>query len=200
MKRHKGKQRYTHPRILILCEGETEKNYFKAILQDSDYKSRLSAVRVSIYSGKDSSPEKIVNEALKRSEEANNEGNPFKSIWVVFDHDNHPNRHLAYQNALSLGFNIAFSAIAFEQWYLLHFLKSSRAFTNYANLEKEILRHYPNYQKAKQNDFKNLKQKLPAAFMNAEWLRKQIDKPVITNSNPWTDVDILVKMMIKGTF
>ncbi len=202
MRRHIGRRRYTNPRVLILCEGETEKNYFRAIIQDPDYKYALSAVRVSIYSGKDSSPEKVVKEAVNRSKEAIDDGIPFQEIWVVFDHDNHPNRHTAFQNALSLKFNIAFSSIAFEEWFLLHFVKSTRAFSSYPSLEKELLKHYSKYKKAKQNDFENLKKHLHKAVKNAIWLRKQMhDRSIpITDLNPWIDVDVLVQKMISGKF
>jgi len=66
MRRHKREQKYTQPRILIICEGETEEQYFKGILQDADLKKQLSAIRVSVITGKDSSPLKLVKEAIKK--------------------------------------------------------------------------------------------------------------------------------------
>lgn len=202
MKRHKGRQRLTYPRVLILCEGKTEKNYFQAILQEPEYKHELSAVRISVFSGKGSSPEKVVQEAINRRNEAIAEGIPFKEVWLIFDHDNHPNRQKAWNKAILNKLGVAFSAFAFEQWYLLHFIQSTRTFTRYTTLEKELLKYYPTYKKAKQNDFTNLKPYLPKALSNAIWLRgqKKDKESHLTDHNPWTDVDILVQKMISGNF
>lgn len=202
MRRRSRKTRYTNPRVLILCEGKTEKNYFNAILQDKEYQKQLSAVRVSVYSGKNPSPDLLVQEAIKRVKAAKKEGVPFKEIWIIFDHDNHPKRKQAWEEAIKMDFKIGFSAIAFEQWYLLHFIKSTRAYSNENELERALKKYYPNYEKARNNDFTFLKHKLEKAFPNAEWLRKQLgDEDLhITDQNPWTDVDILVKKLINATF
>ncbi|NJN77419.1 MAG: RloB domain-containing protein [Saprospiraceae bacterium] len=115
-------------------------------------------------------------------------------MWLVFDHDNHPHRQTAYEQAINAKFKVAFSAICFETWYLLHFEKSTKSYPNASQLITTLKKHYPNYQKAKQNDFFNLKQNLPEAMENAEWLRKQMenDETDTTNYNPWTDVDLLI--------
>jgi len=77
MKRRNRSKRYTNPRILIICEGETEAYYFKGIMQDADYKTNLASVRVSVFAGRDSGPLKLVEEAIKRGRAAKKEGNPF---------------------------------------------------------------------------------------------------------------------------
>lgn len=200
MKRRKGRQREVRKRILILCEGETEKNYFQAIKEDSEYKQKLLAVHPKVVVAKNPTPEQVVKEALARATEQSKQGNPYDKIWVVFDHDNHPHRQKAYQSAIKTSFGVAFSAIAFETWYLLHFVKSTRAFSKADDLIDELRKHYASYEKAKQNDFAMLKSKLPAAFANARWLRMQGESSKdVTNCNPWTDVDVLVEELIGKT-
>jgi len=202
MRRHNRKKRYTHPRILILCEGETEEKYFKGILQDKDFKVRLSGVRVNIFVSKASDSLRLVKEAIKRRKVAKKEGNSFKEVWVIFDHDNHPNHKDAWNLAHTNQLNIGFSAIAFEQWFLLHFSKSAKAFSTPKLLEKELLKFYPVYRKGQQNDFAFLKDKMEVAFSNANWLRglKIPENILIPDQNPWVDVDFLVKKLITGKF
>ena len=202
MRRHNRPKKYTHPRILILCEGETEEKYFKGIIQDETYKVNLSGVRVTIFTGKNAGPLKLVKEAITRRTEGKKEGNPYKEVWVIFDHDIHPNRKAAWDKAQKNGLKIGFSAIAFEQWFLLHFSKSSKAFETPKQLEKELVKFYSAYKKAQSNHFAFLKNRLSVAFTNAEWLRniKTAENRSITDQNPWIDVDILVAKMISGNF
>lgn len=197
-KRTKGRRRRLKPRILIMCEGETERNYFQAIKESEAYKRNLIAVNPQVIKAKHSAPEMVVNEAIRREKEARKENNPYDAIWVVFDHDHSPNRKKAYDAALKADFKVAFSAICFEIWYLLHFVKTSRNFRNAHELIKELKKHYTAYQKAQNNDFEKLKNNLATAYTNSQWLRKRvkIDNQHITSYQCWTDVDILVKTLI----
>lgn len=190
------RKRLVKQRLLVLCEGETERNYFKAMREDEDFKSKMAATDITILTAKNPTPEQIIKEAIKREKEAKRENNPYQTVWVVFDHDNHAHRKSAYNEATShkLGFKVAFSATCFETWYLLHFVKSAKAFTEASKLIVELKKHYPNYQKARQNDFANLKGFLGEAIKNAKWLRSRVSGygKHITDSNPWTDVDLLI--------
>lgn len=199
MKRRKAKSRKSKKRILILCEGKTEKNYFLAIKQDPEFKQTLSAVNPDVSIAGSPTQMEVVNEAIKRKAKEKQGGNPYEEIWVVFDHDNHKLRRDAYDKALKSGFKVAFSSICFEQWYLLHFKKSGKSYSTPDDLVRALKKEYLNYEKAKQNDFANLKSNLENAFENIVWLRKQseIDGKHITDQNPWTDVDVLVQELIK---
>ena len=198
MKRSRHLMKAVRRRILILCEGQTEKNYFQAIKEDPEFKQQLSAVHPQVMVAKNPSPDLLVKQAIDIARKAKAEGNSYDKIWVVFDHDNHPHRANAYKSAEKEGFGIAFSSIAFETWYLLHFKQVGKPFQNADHLTKEYSLHYPTYQKAKQNDFSFLKDRLPEAMTNAKWLRSQLTEPVkhVTDCNPWTDVDILVEELI----
>lgn len=72
MKRTKPNKnkRASRLRILIMCEGETERNYFQAIKEDPDYKKTLSAVNSQIAVAKNSAPEWVVKEAIAKAEQA----------------------------------------------------------------------------------------------------------------------------------
>ncbi|MEL6944952.1 MAG: RloB family protein [Bacteroidota bacterium] len=198
MKRHKRKKKKLRKNILILCEGLSEKNYFQAIKEDKDYKQALSAIHPQIVAAKSPTPEQVVKEAIKRVKKAEKSGNKYDIVWLVFDHDHHTHRKEAYSKALKSKFSVAYSAIAFEQWYWLHFVKSAKAFPNGEQLKKALLAHYPKYEKAKQNDFAFLKEHLNKGLENAKWLRAQIkeEEKHLTDCNPWTDVDILVRYLL----
>lgn len=199
MKRRKAKRRKSKKRILILCEGKTEKNYFLAIKQDPEYKQALSAVSPEVVAAGSPTQMEVVNEAIKRKAKEKKSGNPYGEVWVVFDHDNHKLRRDAYDKGLKSGFRIAFSSICFEQWYLLHFKKSGKSYSTPDDLIRALKKEYLNYVKAKQNDFANLKGNLEIAFENVLWLRKQsvMEEKHITDLNPWTDVDVLVRELIE---
>lgn len=198
MRRSRGRRREIRKRILILCEGETEKNYFQAIKEDPDYKKALSAIHPQVVAAKSPTPVQVVREAINRAEKASKENNNYDQVWVVFDHDNHAHREAAYREAEKASCRVAFTAIAFEMWYLLHFVRSARPFRNGVEVMTALRTYYPDYEKAKQNDFANLKPHLATAIDNANWLRIQMQQELktITDYNPWTDVDVLVVELI----
>jgi RloB-like protein len=203
MKRRKTKRtvRRTNPHILILCDGLTEKNYFTAIKQDPEYKRSLAALSVDICEAKNRDPLQIVNEAIKRKKKARQEGNAYDHVWVVYDHDNRPARMDAYDLAGSKDIRVAFSSIAYEYWYLLHFKQTAQAFQNANALIKALRKFFPEYQKAGQNDFVLLKDRLPDACNNAAWLKVQTKHFIeegkhLTELNPFTDVDQLVRFLV----
>lgn len=200
MKRKPAKKRRTNPRVLVLVEGETERNYFLAIKQDPDYKKKLAALTVEVKKTKKQASKEMVEQALKMIKGAEREDNAYDSVWLVFDHDNNPKREEAWETVEQAGrkINMAFSAIAFEQWYLLHFKKSGKVFQSAGELIKDLKKYFPEYEKAKQNDFAILKEKLDVAFENTTWLRdqKNDNNIPITDRNPWTDVDTLVDYLL----
>ncbi len=145
-------------------------------------------------------PIQIIEEAIKRKKKELKQNNEYDYIWTVFDHDNRPKLLDAYLQAIKNNIKIAFSSIAFEYWYLLHFKKMAKAFPICKALEKELQKHYPDYKKAAQNDYVLLKNKLETAFENTVWLKKQMQHNIkegkhITELNPYTDVDDLVKFL-----
>jgi hypothetical protein len=197
--RHKRKsnkrKRSVKQRLLILCEGETERNYFLAMREDTDFKQQMAATNIDIVTAKNSTPEQIVKEAVKKNNEAKKDNNPYQKTWLVFDHDNHAHRCAAFDEGINEhDFGVSFSAICFEMWYLLHFVKSAKAFVTADELIKVLKKHYPYYKKAKRNDFSFLKEHLEKAIENAKWLRKNTDKnnKHTTDCNPWVDVDLLI--------
>jgi len=170
--------------------------------EDKDFKKRLGAVSVEVVQSDKSSPSQIVSFAKKKAEEKLKDNIPYDIIWVVFDHDNYPDRKKAYDIAIKEKFKIAFSAICFEEWYLLHFTKSAKNFNDCSALISDLKKYYKDYEKAKKNDYQELKSKIETAKANAVWLRKKVDEIQserhITDKNPWTEIDVLIKDLIEN--
>jgi hypothetical protein len=188
------KTRQFKSKILILCEGLTEKNYFTAMKEDL----RLpKTIGIAIFQSHKVDCKGIVEEAIKK---AKREG--FQEIFVVFDHDNQSRREEAFQLASYKNIKIIFSSICFELWYLFHFKeKSTKAFASESVLEKE-LKKCTGMEKYQKNDFKHysiLKDKLNFALSNAKKVRESVLEcnfgELVCNLNPYTNVDELVHFL-----
>lgn len=53
----------------------------------------------------------------------------YQTGWVVYDHDDHPDRENAAKFAETWGVKVAFSARCFEEWLLMHFERNDTVFT-----------------------------------------------------------------------
>jgi hypothetical protein len=184
------KSRVFKSKVLILCEGLTEKNYFTAMKEDF----RLpKTIGVDVFQSNKVDCKGVVEEAIKK---AKREG--FQEIFVVFDHDNQPKRDEAFKLASNKKIKVIFSSICFETWYLFHFKNSTKAFVSEEELERELKKcaGMENYEK---NDFKHysiLKDKLVSAKSNAKNVRLSVVENnygvEIFNLNPYTNVDELI--------
>ncbi|WP_417942223.1 RloB family protein [Flavobacterium sp. RS13.1] len=179
------KERQFKSKVLILCEGLTEKNYFNAMKEDLGL-TKTIAVNVIDCKGD-------VTDVLKN---AKKEG--FEKIFVVFDHDNFPRRGDVFKLASQKNADVIFSSICFETWYLLHFKNSTKAFTSEAELEKELKKcaGMENYEKNNFKHYSILKDKIVTAKSHAEKSRLTViqnnEGVEVFNLNPFTNVDQLV--------
>ena len=64
-KKDQRKRRSAKKRVLIMCEGDTERNYFYNLKEDVDWKNYLITVDTKVVKAPHSSPDKIVTEAKK---------------------------------------------------------------------------------------------------------------------------------------
>ena len=172
-------------KILILCEGLTEKNYFNALKEDLGLPKTIA---VSIVDCKGD-----VADILKNAKK-----DGFEKIFVVFDHDNFPKRESVFKLATQKNADVIFSSICFEGWFLFHYKNSTKAFTSEAELEKELKKciGMESYEKNNFKHYSILKDKIATAKSNAEKSRvsviKNNDGVEVFNLNPFTNVDELV--------
>lgn len=184
------KAREFKSKVLILCEGLTEKNYFNAMKEDLGLPKTIA---VNVFQSNKVDCKGVVEEAIKKAKREE-----FREIFVVFDHDNQTKRDEAFKLASDKDIKVIFSSICFESWYFYHFKNSTRAFASEEVLEKELKKcaGMENYEK---NDFKHysiLKNKLTIAKSNAENIRLSVIANnyavEVFNLNPYTNVDELV--------
>ncbi|MDR7212328.1 RloB family protein [Flavobacterium piscis] len=184
------KIRNFNSRVLILCEGLTEKNYFNALKEDLGLPKTIA---VNVFQSNKVDCKGVVEEAIKK---ARREG--FEEIFVVFDHDNQTKRDEAFKLAKDKNIKVVFSSICFELWFLFHYKNSTKAFASEAELEKE-LKKCTGMESYEKNNFKHysiLKDKMAAGKSNAERARLSVidnnEGVEVFNLNPFTNVDELV--------
>jgi hypothetical protein len=187
-KRSRGVNSVLH----IFCEGSTEEAYFEA------YKRKIHCAAVVIEHSHHGDPKGLVAEAIKAKE-----GSPANDIfWVVYDAEELSQRNKlrshseAFQAANRNGINIAFSAICFEVWLLLHFIPNPSMFLQPSKAVKELQKYIKNYKKGDLNILTTLLDKLSAARLNAASLaqRQQRNNPDVPmyEYNPYTTVHLLL--------
>lgn len=196
------KSRKLNLKILILCEGQTERNYLLEIKNELP-REKQRGIQIDVEHFKRNDPLNLVNETIRRKQKAKNEGAPYDHIWVVFDHDNLPNRDRAFIKAESNKINIAYSSFNIEFWFLIHFQYSAKPFTNGDDVKNVIRENFiNNYEPGKTRLLPILGNQFEEAENNAERLRrnKQVDIDAgipIWELNPFVTIHELVRFIIE---
>ena len=179
-------------RILILCEGETEYFYAKALQAELPrHLRRTITIEIDYNSRHD--PINLVKEARRRKSKARKEKNPYDSIWLFFDNDNYPNLNLAFDIIHSESFSIAFSSICIEHWFILHFQDCGRAFTDCRKAFSYLKRIWPEYHKTKLKHYMVLRETLNIAIDRAKILKRNSDPDIpVFQRNPYFTIDKLI--------
>lgn len=154
----RGAFRAPRKSVLVVCEGEkTETIYFKAMKVDKSL--GLSSVYVEVR-GKEcqSDPLAVVEFAAVRFRERKQEAMlspskvPFEEVFCVVDDD--PDSNLG--QALDLGsrlksrgmpIHIIVSSPCFDFWFLLHHRFTTKPYRSYGELEPDLKKAMPGYQK-----------------------------------------------------
>jgi hypothetical protein len=185
-------------RGLILCEGETEENYFTGLITKEEYRRKFGSISVEIYKPKDHSPKGLIAEAKIKARTAKKEGDPYDFIWAVFDRDGHESSAQAFNDAITYNppIKIAFSVTCFEYFVLLHFKKSTKAYINCEAVIKELKNFLPEYKKAS-NLFSLLEEYMDEGLRNSQWchdhFRNEIDGgKKLYDCNPYSNIHELV--------
>ncbi|KAA2238545.1 RloB domain-containing protein [Chitinophaga agrisoli] len=135
-------------------------------------------------------PVRYVREAqLWRLERGYDEG------WAVYDKDGHPYHAAAYTLSLVEPLvHIAFTSIAIEHWFLLHFEQNDTPFTK--SKDVPLAKHVTGYtseKKAGTEIFDEIRKTLELATVNAAWLRKStVSELPFYERNPYINIDHLI--------
>ncbi|MFD3703834.1 RloB family protein [Nocardia sp. NPDC058658] len=117
--------------FLILCEGETEKNYFTGM------RSRNGPQLDVNTPGRDHVA--IIEAAIERSQEAKRSGSAYEQVWCVVDTE------LDFQlveriqmKMIGSGVEVALSCPSFEAWLILHIMDCRRPFQSASEAKKRL--------------------------------------------------------------
>jgi len=168
VRRSANRKPYDH--VLIVCEGEkTEPFYFEEMRIHLD----LDSANIKVDGSCDSSPKSVVEYGQELFiKERVNAGN-YDRVFCVFDRDQHETFDYALDKINSINFELknegysegdVFMAIrsipAFEYWFLLHFIPSTKP---YSHLETksvgdqvidDLKTYLPNYEKKQKGIYK----------------------------------------------
>ena len=118
MGRKKRKARELDNKILIVCQGVKEYNYFdkfRVDLADVSLKKANEESAKILPKHCSESPKRVVEYAIKISS-----GKKYRRIWCVFDKDNFDDFEQALNLAKKNNILCAFSNKDFELWFLMH--------------------------------------------------------------------------------
>ncbi len=179
---------------LIVCEGETEQEYFDA----ARIHYALSTAEVIVAENTvGSAPISVVQCAEKKCAERGG----YDKVYCVMDRDGHGSfdqarvaiKTLAGRTRKPLPIEEAVSIPCFEVWVLLHFERADPPFTRCDDVIQRIRdKHMTNYEKADTAVVRQLMQRIDDAVANAEWLE---GRAVTNNHNPFTSVHRVVQYL-----
>ncbi|MDR1775708.1 MAG: RloB family protein [Actinomycetes bacterium] len=175
-------------RILVITEGtKTEPCYLNALLAYL----QITPQRVVVQPSRGSDPITVVDTATEMVKSNKSARNPdYDAIWLVMDTEC-DRVHLpeALDKARAHQYNVAISAPCIEYWFILHFTYTTKYMETYAEVERELRKHYADYSKGNL-DPRVLTERTETAMKNAKLVRQN---QAGTNTDyPKTDVDLLV--------
>ena len=196
--RKENKKRSLKQRILILCEGKTERLYLQGI-KNTLSRAVQRDVEINISQAKSSEPVTFINEILQKRNIAKQEKQPYKEIWMVFDDDNRNLKNI-FQKLEKERIMTAYSSISIEFWFILHFEKTKKQFAKHEDAHKYLLCLKRDYEKTNSDLWKEFETLyLQNAKNNALWLRQQQGNPDMYNvfdCKPYTNIDLLVEKLL----
>ena len=138
----------THNKIeLIVCEGsKTEPAYFEALKR----RFRLYAVQIDVISPSESEPNAVVERAITKRKEMEEDGIPCEKLWCVVDVEIPPHSTLdeAWETASKTDkLELILTNPCIEYWFLLHFKKHTDPFGNNNDVMGALKAVHPSYKK-----------------------------------------------------
>ena len=172
---------------LILCEGETEREYFEAAR--IHYKLTTAEI-VLAENTVGSAPISVV----KCAEDKCAERGGYDKVFCVFDRDGHESfqrardriRTLTSRKRFLSPIEEAISVPCFEFWVLLHFERTDRQF-DHCSVVVDWIRdqHVPGYAKADAAIARKLIVRVQDALTHADWLEGRAEN---NNYDPYTSI------------
>ena len=110
----KTAQREERKTVLVVTEGQTEKEYVEGLKQKlRDIKAEITPIKVVDGKGE---PSKVMSAARDRAKRGD-----FDDVWLLLDVDEHAQLEPTLREATEEGFSAAVSNPCFEVWIVWHF-------------------------------------------------------------------------------
>lgn len=180
-------QRAPRSITLVVCEGETEQEYF----EEARIRYGLTTAEIILAENtRGPAPISVVESAVAKCAERGG----YDRIYCVFDRDGHESfdrarakiRSLANRRRSPLPIHEAISVPCFEFWVLLHFERTDRPFNRCSDVIRRVRDlHMPGYQKADAVIARQLIARVQDAVGNADWVEARADS---NDYNPYTSV------------
>ena len=193
------RRRSSAPRIMLVCEGQTEVGYFKYIAQ------RLRSSGISVKAVHDAvSPMAIVKNAyayIDGDPKRGIEANQYDQVWAVFDWDEHTKEvREAISWAEQRGIRIALSNPCFDTWLIWHFDDYMRVGCHAKDTDTKLHALWSSYRKGANNKWEDLGNGLHDASERARkaeqrFARDGIDFP---DDRPTSQVLTLMDSITEG--
>ena len=180
---------------LIVCEGETEQEYFEAA------RIHYGLTTAEIILGENTKGPAPIS-VVECAERKCGERGSYDRIFCVFDRDGHESfararakiESLANRTKKPLSIEEAISVPCFELWVLLHFERTDAPFNNCADVIHRIsASHVVGYKKADAFISRQLMKQVTSALENADWLEGRAGN---NNYNPYTSVHKVLRHFV----
>ena len=191
--RREGKKRkLSKHRMLILCEGKTERFYLQGLKKTLPRQVQRN-IDLDIITAKESEPEKALIELNNKIKKAKREKYAYTDKYLVFDDDNR-NLTKVFKELAKNNINYVYNSISIEFWFLLHYKNTTKQYTNANEVIKELEKDFGTYSKTDPEFWNKLSSRYNKAKNKAKNIRKQHSDngTLIQNSKPFSNMDELV--------
>lgn len=198
--RRRNSQREPYDRVLIVCEGITEKNYLEGLA----FSLGLSSANIRISpSSKGTDPVQVVSYGIELAKESHRSGDTYQRLYCVFDLDR------PHQNAFDLAgktnlpkttLHLVTSNPCFEIWLRLHLGYTDKSFSAVGNktacqsVGDDLLTYVPHYSKGDAGLFGQFEHLVQNAVTNCRKLESNNHQT--GNTNPSCSVHELVNYLM----
>ncbi|HPE56379.1 MAG TPA: RloB family protein [Bacteroidales bacterium] len=186
------KRKISKLRVLVLCEGKTEKIYLQG-LRNTLPKQLQRDIQLDFVTAKEAEPAKAIHELDTKVKKAKGEKQPYKEFWLVFDDDNR-NLNGVFQQLSQMDARYVYSSIAIEFWFLLHYRDTRRRFASANEAIAEIEGIEGSYSKTDNKRWDKLAEHYERAKARTIAIRAQHnnDEIVLPACKPYSNMDELV--------
>lgn len=206
LERKKG-SRSINQRILIVCEGKTERIYLTGIKN----KFKLGVTKeITIPDDNDPSPISVVSYAENKyyEDRKDNKDNEYDYVFCVIDRDGHQSYQRAVNKIANLNrsitnsqFQLYLSDPCIEYWLLLHHIYTDKPYNSTSRKSRadyaisDLKRYEPNYTKTDSKIITGFISKLDIALQHAE--RSYLASQTRGDTNPSSNVHELINILLK---